>query len=270
MVADAQPGLADTGVGQLRGPDGDAFDVDVTRVDQQPVFVVRIDVEGQRGTGIEAQLRTDQGGEGGHRGGLTEQGAEEDQGLPTVEVDRLRCVVVEAAGAVAVGVGQDGPQLHAVEDGGVGGGDLGVADPGAGRHQVDLAGDDCGVVIAGIVVFDIALEQPGDGLQARVGVRGHVHAAGDGDVVGAVVVHEAPGADETALALGEGAVDRHGSGSAQGYFPGGDDLDLRAIGAVGGGGGEDLFFGVLICDGHDATLPAKMMTCQQSYRGCGD
>src|SRR5690606_3485226 len=120
------------------------------------------------------------------------------------------------------------------EGGGVLGGDLRVADARARGHEVDLAGQDGGVLTAGIVVGDGALEGRRHGLQAGVRVRGDVHAAGGGDVVGAVVVDEAPRADEAALALGQGAVDGHGARAAEGNLAGGDDLDLGAVGAVRG------------------------------------
>lgn len=57
-------------------------------------------------------------------------------------------------------------------------------------------GADVGYGAEGIAVFAGAGEDPAGGLQAGVGVRGDAHAAGDGDVVGAVVVDEAPGAHQ--------------------------------------------------------------------------
>ena len=63
-------------------------------------------------------------------------------------------------------------------------------------------GPDHRVHAAAVAVLDLAGEQPADGLQAGVRVRGHVHAAGVSDVVGAVVVGEAPGADQGPGSLG--------------------------------------------------------------------
>ena len=81
-------------------------------------------------------------------------------------------------------------------------GDLGVADAAAGCHQVDLAGAHHRVVAGAVAVLDLAGEEPAHRLQAGVRVRRHAHAAGVGDVVGAVVVEEAPGADQGALRCG--------------------------------------------------------------------
>ena len=75
-------------------------------------------------------------------------------------------------------------------------------------HQVDLAGADHGVRAEAVAVLDLAGEQPADGLQPGVRVRRHVHAAGAGDVVRAVVVGEAPGADQRALPLRAGCAAR--------------------------------------------------------------
>src|SRR5699024_11192545 len=117
-------------------------------------------------------------------------------------------------------------QLHAVQGGDRGGGDLRVADAGTGGHEVDLAWDHHRVVVTGIVVGDLALEEPGDGLQPGVRMGRYIHAAGDRDIIRAVVVHEAEGPDEAALTLGEGAVDGHGTWSTERYLTGGDDLDV--------------------------------------------
>ena len=74
---------------------------------------------------------------------------------------------------------------------------------GAGGHEVELTGADVGDGAEGVAVFDGSGEDPAGGLQAGVGVRGDAHAAGDGNVVGAVVVDEAPGAHHAAVAGGQ-------------------------------------------------------------------
>ncbi|MDQ1050463.1 thiamine biosynthesis protein ThiC [Streptomyces sp. V4I2] len=56
----------------------------------------------------------------------------------------------------------------------------------------------------------LALVQPADGLQAHVGVRRHLHAGVVGDVVGAVVIDEAPGTDHAAAQVGQQAADLGG------------------------------------------------------------
>jgi len=93
------------------------------------------------------------------------------------------------------------------------------------RHEVDLARADEVVDAAGVAVFDLAVEQPADGLQRRVRVRRHVHAAGRLHEVGPVVVGEAPGADEGALQLWERAADGHRVGS----FAEGDELGRKVL-----------------------------------------
>ena len=76
-----------------------------------------------------------------------------------------------------------------------------------------------------VAVLDLALEEPAHRLQTGVRVRRDVHAAGGGDVVRAVEVQEAPRADQTAGALGQRALHRHGAGPAQGHLARLQDLD---------------------------------------------
>jgi hypothetical protein len=78
----------------------------------------------------------------------------------------------------------------------------------------------------GVAVFDLAGEEPADGLKSRVGVAGYLHSTRGTNVVRAVMVKEAPGANEAALALGQGAAYIHGPWPAQRHGPGREDLDL--------------------------------------------
>lgn len=128
--------------------------------------------------------------------------------------------VFEGGGGVHVVAGQGDPELDAVQHGGVWRGVFGVVDAVAGGHEVEFAGADVGDGAEGVAVFDGAGEDPAGGLQAGVGVRGDAHAAGDGDVVGAVVVDEAPGADHTAVAGGQQTADGHGAQPTQGHGAG--------------------------------------------------
>lgn len=114
-----------------------------------------------------------------------------------------------------------------MEGRGVCGRDLGVADSGAGGHQVDLSGQDETGMSTGVDVFDGPGEEPAHGLEAGVRVRGYVHSARSRDIIGPVMVDEAPGADERALTLREGPAHGHRPGPAQGDAPGSDDLDGR-------------------------------------------
>jgi hypothetical protein len=85
-------------------------------------------------------------------------------------------------------------------------------------HQVHLSGPNQRLHTAAVAVLDLALEQPADRLQACLRVRGHIHAAGAGDVVGAVVIDETPGADQVAGPLGKRAAHRHRSRPAERYL----------------------------------------------------
>ena len=90
-----------------------------------------------------------------------------------------------------------------------------MADAAPGRHQVELAGPHDRVVPGGVAVLDLAGEQPADRLQPGVRVRRHDHPARGVDLVGTVVVHEAPGSDQRALPLRESTPHRHRTQAAQ-------------------------------------------------------
>ena len=102
----------------------------------------------------------------------------------------------EVAAGVAVGIGQRHPQLRAVQDGGRRGGHLGVADPCACCHEIQLAGPDHRVNTGAVAVFDLAAEQPTDGLQSGVRMRRHVHTGAAADVMRSVMVGETPRPDQ--------------------------------------------------------------------------
>lgn len=74
-------------------------------------------------------------------------------------------------------------------------------------------------------MLDGAFEQPAHGLQSGVRVGCNVHSAGDGNIGRTVVVDEAPGSDEGALALRQGPAHGHRTWPAQWHIAGGDDLD---------------------------------------------
>ena len=95
---------------------------------------------------------------------------------------------------------------------------LGMADAGAGGHQVELAGAHHRVHPCAVPVLDLAAEQPADGLQPGVRMRRNVHARARSDVVRTVVVGEAPRADERSLPLWQGAADPDGPRPAKGHL----------------------------------------------------
>jgi hypothetical protein len=78
---------------------------------------------------------------------------------------------------------------------------LRVTDAGTSGHQVELTRPNHRVHTRAVPVLDLAAEQPADRLQPGVGMRRHVHASADPDVVWAVVVDEAPRPDERARPL---------------------------------------------------------------------
>src|SRR5699024_3653289 len=151
--------------------------------------------------------------------------AEEDEHLPAVEGRELGSVVFELAFLlVAGGLGQGEPELDSVEGRRALGRDLRVADSPAGGHEVDLAGQDQTGSGVRFEVLDRSGEEPADRLQSGVRMRGDVRPAGGRHVLGAVMVDEAPGANEGALPLRQGAAHLHRPGPAEGDVAGGYDL----------------------------------------------
>ena len=128
-------------------------------------------------------------------------------------------MVLEVGGLVALVVRQGGPQLDAVQP--VARGPeavLGVRDAPPGRHDVQLAGVHELAAADAVAVLDVAVQQPGDRLQADVRVRRHVHPHRLRRGVGAEVVDEAPGPDRPDLAVGQRAAHEHGAGPSQGHL----------------------------------------------------
>ncbi len=83
---------------------------------------------------------------------------------------------------------------------------------------------------------DLALVQPADGLEAHVRVRRDLHAGFVRDVVGAVVVDEAPGADHPAAEVGQQAT--HDGALAELDLTAGQQLpDGSAVGFAAASGG---------------------------------
>ena len=160
--------------------------------------------------GGEQQLGAEQRGVGRDRRRDPEQRAEEHPRLPPVAGDRVGGVVLEGRRRRrATASGRATHSWAPCSIGGAGRRHLGVADPAAGGHQVDLAGADHRVVAGAVAVLDLAGEEPAHRLQPGVRVRGDRHAAGVGDLVGAVVVDEAPRADQRPVALRQRAAYGH-------------------------------------------------------------
>ena len=174
------------------------------------------------------QLGAEQRGGGRDRGGRAEQRAEEDPGLPALPGHGGRGVVVEHGCRVA--------------------GRRPAARPTAGRRAAPtvpgvetsewlmpwpavIRFSSPGRTIAWLPALSRCSISPVNShehrLQPGVRVRRDAHPAGVGDVVGPVVVEEAPGADQRALPLRQGAAHRHRPRAAEGYVAGRHHLDAR-------------------------------------------
>ena len=102
----------------------------------------------------------------------------------------------KAGATCRCGAGQGQPELDAVQPRVMlAGRFLGMGDPPPGGHQVELAGPDHLLTAQAVPVQHVPVQQPGDGLQADVRVRRHLHPGHAVHRHRAVVVHEAPGAD---------------------------------------------------------------------------
>ena len=123
---------------------------------------------------------------------------------------------------------------------------LGVGDAVAGGHEVELSRSDDLLGAERVAVHGFARQQPGDRLEADVGMGGNAEAAlVDGG--GTHVVYEAPGADGAAAPAWQRSSHRDGAdvaGAALG------DLDHSSFGAGGSG------FGVGIGGGDGTTHAA--------------
>src|SRR5581483_10077845 len=219
---------------ELGAIDRQTVDVHGPRVDQDAQFVRRVDGELGFHAGLEQDLGAEQRCRRDDRGGRPGEAAEEDPGAPPRAVDGVGRVVRERRIRGTRILRKGDPQLGPVQRGGARGGDLGVTDPSTSRHQVELAGAYEGVVAGAVAVLDLAGEEPRDRLQPDVRVGRDAHAATDGDVVRAVVIDEAPRADQGAFARGESTPHGHRPRAAQRHVAIGDHLGAgrgrRALG----------------------------------------
>lgn len=139
--------------------------------------------------------------------GRAVDGAQDERGLEAGGRDEGQFgVVLEVRVGVAVSVGEGDPQLSTVQEAGVRlGALLGVADGPPRGHEAQFTRADRLQAARGIAVQHLALVQPADGLQSHVRVRRYLHAGLVGDVVGPVVIDEAPRADHAAAQVGQQA-----------------------------------------------------------------
>ncbi|MFK4541584.1 hypothetical protein RKD29_001180 [Streptomyces tendae] len=97
---------------------------DVPAVHEEAVLEGRVHGESDRRTGFDDDLGAEQRCERPDRGGAAGERAQKDPDLGPVDPREVGHVVLEVAGGVTVFSGKRDPQLDAVEDGGVRGGDL--------------------------------------------------------------------------------------------------------------------------------------------------
>ena len=130
---------------------------------------------------------------------------------------------------MTVGVGEGDPELGAVQHVGRSRRHLGVGDPVARRHQVELAGMDGREGSHTVAVVDLPGEEPAHRLQSGVRMRRHIHAGTLGHRVGSVVVDEAPRADQGPLFLRKRAAHGPRSRAAERHLARFEDLDALAV-----------------------------------------
>ena len=146
-------------------------------------------------------------------GGEVGEGAREDLHESTGEFDGGDFFEGLEIGVDMAGlVGEGDPELDAIEDAGIDLGSLfGMRDAFSRGHDVEAAGASDGFTAEAVIVQDLSFHQPGDGLEAGVGVGSDVHGFFIAKGLGAEAVQEAPGADHAALFDGERAGDLEGS-----------------------------------------------------------
>jgi len=216
MVDDREGDLVATGfeVGELAGFDrgaGDvlgAFDVHPAVQYHQRMLVGAVHGNA-RGAGPEAQLGAEVIGVAARpRAGSAER-TDEHRGGCVIEVDlRESSMMLERGSGVPSRFGLRDPELDAVVSALPAAPLFGVGHAVAGGHQVQLTRDDHLIRTDRVDVAELAVEQPGDGLQSDVGMRADAGVVGIGHADGADVIGEAPRTDGSPGALGKRAPHR--------------------------------------------------------------
>lgn len=142
-------------------------------------------------------------------GSLTVAAGEQGQFCAVFVPVREFGVVIEGGRAILMLRRQGDPQLCRVQLLAVVQRILGVGDAMSSGHQIDLARADDLLVAQAVAVQDLALDQPGEGLQADVRVRADVHALAGLEPHGAGVIEEAPRVNHALLAIGERTAHEH-------------------------------------------------------------
>ena len=186
--------------GQVQqGPGGERGPVSLPRPGhhEDHVLVARLQAELAAGVAARAQLGAHHRGEDGGRGAHARQRPGEHGDLESGQARRGQLgMVLEGRRHVPLRAGQGQPELDAVQPRVMlAGRFLGMGDSPPCGHQVELAGPDHLLTAQAVAVQHVPVQQPGDGLQADVRVRRHLHPGHAVHRHRAVVVHEAPGAD---------------------------------------------------------------------------
>ena len=217
-IGQMQPVVAGALIGEIgdrqHGPAG----LDIALIDEHPVLEGLVHIEGDVHPGFEIELRTQQRGERVHRGSVALELTEEHPDGDAARRSGRGCVVREVAAGAAGRVGQGHPQLRSVQHRGVRRRHLRVADSRARSHQVQFTGAHQGMHACAVTMFHLAAEQPADGLQPGVRMWGNVHPRAAADVVGPVVVGEAPRTDQRTLPLGQRPSHPDGARAAERHF----------------------------------------------------
>jgi hypothetical protein len=205
VVVQGECGTPRALVAELADGQRDVVHGDLALVAQHAVLERRVEIQRHPGADFQVELGAQQRGEGVHRRSAAGQPSEEDPRYRAGQRDRLGHIMIEAATGIAVGIRQRPRQLHAVQYRSclAIGGDrhFRMVDSGAAGHQVELTRANRGVDARAVSVFDLAAEQPADGLQPGMWMRRNVHAGGSAEVVWTVMVAKTPRTDQCALPL---------------------------------------------------------------------
>ena len=175
------------------------------------MFEVRAQRQRRRGRGDCAQVGAEQRAEHRRRRTRAEPFADQQGDVETLALDmRQFRAMLEHRRAAPFRIRQRDPKLHGVAaPAAVVRRFLRVADAVASGHHVDLARAEPLPVAEAVAVQQLALDHPGEGLQADVRMRADLQAAAGRVCVGPGMVEEAPGANHAPLARGQHAPHRH-------------------------------------------------------------
>ena len=217
---------ADAEIGEVARFDAGAVDLDDTGDHDQRVLVVGTERAG-RGAGTEIEVDAGMVGVTARRGRGPVEVADQDGRDCALEVELRQLVVVLERRSVVAGRRRlRDPELDALDRSPIAARSLlGVRDAATGGHEVELAGSDHLLGAERIAMQRLPFEQPGDGLEADVRVRGNVEAMRLVDVGRPHVVEEAPRPDGASTAAWERPTNAEGADLALAALR---DLDARA------------------------------------------